>query len=535
MPEFLRSLDRTLRRVTHRDLPLGVSPIRFGSWIGGDRDGNPSVTSDVTRRACLVARRAAAMLYLQEIDQLHGELSLSDGTEDLRARAAHAPEPYRAILHDIRARLHLTRDWLEACLAADGDLERPAGAYEHVDEFAEPLRLCYRSLHATGNGIVANGRLLDVLRRVAAFGLTLVRLDVRQEANRHSQAISAITRQRGLGAYTDWPEADRVAFLVRALDGGDLSVPDDLKPDAEVAEVLATFRAIGRIPSESLGAYVITMASQPSDVLAVEFLQRAVGVPRPLRVVPLFETARDLASAGSVIERLLSLPWYHERIRKAGSRQEVMVGYSDSAKDVGRLGAAWELYKSQESIVDASRRHGVAVTLFHGRGGSVGRGGGPTALAIQSQPPGSVDGTLRVTEQGEMIQAKFGLPGIALRTLEVYTTATLEAALARPAALDHSGDRRWIDWRRGHGPRSARRSTTIRGFQPTSAPPHRSPSSMRCTSGAVRRGAAARMESGRCAPSRGSSPGHRRDCCSRRGSGPKKSCISTRTIGRCAG
>ena len=117
VPEFLRSLDRTLRRVTHRDLPLGVSPIRFGSWIGGDRDGNPSVTSDVTRRACLVARRAAAMLYLQEIDQLHGELSLSDGTEDLRARAAHAPEPYRAILHDVRARLHLTRDWLEACLA----------------------------------------------------------------------------------------------------------------------------------------------------------------------------------------------------------------------------------------------------------------------------------------------------------------------------------------------------------------------------------------------------------------------------------
>ena len=168
----------------------------------------------------------------------------------------------------------------------------------------------------------------------------------------------------------------------------------------------------------------------------------------PLRVVPLFETARDLRAAGDVIDRLLSLPWYHDRVMKAGGRQEVMVGYSDSAKDIGRLAAAWELYKSQESIVEASRTHGVAVTLFHGRGGSVGRGGGPTALAIQSQPPGSVDGTLRVTEQGEMIQAKFGLPGIALRTLEVYTTATLEAALGRPSrarpalARDHGSSRR---------------------------------------------------------------------------------------------
>src|SRR5205823_1102244 len=144
------------------------------------------------------------------------------------------------------------------------------------------------------------------------------------------------------------------------------------------------------IPSESLGAYVITMAGQPSDVLAVEFLQRQCGVKSPLRVVPLFETARDLRAAGDVVDRLLSLPWYHDRLMHAGARQEVMVGYSDSVKDVGRLAASWELYKSQESIVSAARRHGIAITLFHGRGGSVGRGGGPTSLAIQSQPPGSV-------------------------------------------------------------------------------------------------------------------------------------------------
>jgi phosphoenolpyruvate carboxylase len=436
VPEFLRSLDRTLGRVTRRGLPLGVSPIRFGSWIGGDRDGNPAVTADVTRRACLIARRVAATLYLHEIGELHGELSLADATEDLRARAGRAYEPYRAVLHDVRRRLHVTREWLDSCLGSDVDQPAPADAYVRTDDLAEPLRLCYRSLHATGNGIVADGRLLDLLRRLAAFGLTLVRLDVRQEAKRHTEAINAITVGRGLGAYADWPEEQRVEFLVRALGAGREALAGDVTADPEVTEVLATFRMLARIPAESLGAYVITMAAQPSDVLAVELLLRWASVTPPLRVVPLFETAKDLRAAGDVIDRLLSLPWYHDRVMKAGGRQEVMVGYSDSAKDIGRLAAAWELYKSQESIVEASRSHGVAVTLFHGRGGSVGRGGGPTALAIQSQPPGSVDGTLRVTEQGEMIQAKFGLPGIALRTLEVYTTATLEAALGRPSRLD---------------------------------------------------------------------------------------------------
>ena len=437
LPAFLRSLDRTLRLQTRRELPLGVSPIRFGSWIGGDRDGNPAVTADVTRRACLIARRTAAMLYSREIDELRGELSMSDATDELNARAKHAHEPYRVILLTVQERLEITRRWIEAQLAGgDSDGEDPRGVFARAEDLAEPLRLCYRSLHATGNGIVADGRLLDVLRRIASFGLTLVRLDIRQEASRHTDALTAITRHAGLGAYSEWPEEKRVEFLTGTLVDGSALIPADVRADSSVADVLDTFRMLGRIPSESLGAYVITMAGHPSDVLAVEFLQRQSGVTTPLRVVPLFETARDLRAAGDVMDRLLSLPWYHDRVMKEGGRQEVMIGYSDSAKEIGRLAAAWELYKGQESIVDAVRRHGVAITLFHGRGGSVGRGGGPTALAIQSQPPGSVDGTLRVTEQGEMIQAKFGLPGIALRTLEIYTTATLEAALGRPAPLD---------------------------------------------------------------------------------------------------
>ena len=222
-------------------------------------------------------------------------------------------------------------------------------------------------------------------------------------------------------------------FSSTSLTHGRKLTPARMPTTPRVAEVLDTFRMMAAVHPESLGAYVITMAGKPSDVLAVELLQREAGVTPPRRVVPLFETARDLRAAAGMIDTLLAIPWYRDRVMKHEGRLEVMVGYSDSAKDVGRLAAAWELYKAQESIVETSRAHGVPVTLFHGRGGSVGRGGGPTHLAIRSQPPGSIDGTLRVTEQGEMIQAKFGLPGIALRTLEVYTTATLEATLAEPA------------------------------------------------------------------------------------------------------
>ena len=435
LPQHARSLDRTLRQQTGRGLPLDVVPIRFGSWIGGDRDGNPNVTPEVTRRACLMARWTALSLYAREIEELRAELSMTDATPDVRQRAGNAHEPYRAVLRQTAQRLAATQRAVEGQLAsdADGGAVDEADVMHGVEDLAGPLRLCYASLHATGNGIVADGRLADVLRRVSAFGLTLVRLDLRQESRRHTEAIDAIARQRGVGPYAEWPEERRVETLLRLLEDARPIARGDLEAGAAVADVLDTCRMAASIERDSLGAYVITMAAEPSDVLAVELLQRYGGITPPLRVVPLFETARDLRAAGGVMERLLSIPWYRRNVMRQYGRQEVMVGYSDSAKDIGRLAAAWELYKAQEAIVVACKRNGVPVTLFHGRGGSVGRGGGPTYVAIQSQPPGSVDGTLRVTEQGEMIQAKFGLPGVALRTLEVYTTATLEATLAPPA------------------------------------------------------------------------------------------------------
>ena len=448
IPQYCRSLDRTLRRVTGRGLPLEASPIRFGSWIGGDRDGNPAVTPEVTRRACLMARWTALSLYAKDVEALRFELSMSDATPELHARAGGNHEPYRAVLRQLQQRVHGTLHWIEQLLGADHDravaLPASSAIVESVDAFAEPLRLCYRSLAATGNQLIADGRLADTLRRVAAFGLTLVRLDIRQEAERHTEALDAITRQLGLGSYDSWPEDRRIDFLLNVLTHDQrLSLAPGANGPANprVTDVLATFRMLTTISPESLGAYVITKAGRASDVLAIELLQREAGVAPPLRVVPLFETARDLRAAADVMHGLLCIPWYRDRVLRNWGRQEVMVGYSDSAKEIGRLPAAWELYKTQESIVAACKEHAVPITLFHGRGGSVGRGGGPTHLAIRSQPPGSVDGTLRVTEQGEMIQAKFGLPGIALRTLEVYTTATLEATLA-PAA---QAKPRWRD------------------------------------------------------------------------------------------
>jgi phosphoenolpyruvate carboxylase len=441
LPRFLRGVDRALTSVTGSPLPLDASPVRFGSWIGGDRDGNPNVTPDVTRRAALLARWVATDLYLKEVVALRDELSMTQATPALRAQVGDAREPYRELLRQLRTRLTNTRAWIESCLDP-GPGTRPAtiaqGAPSIIEgdpgselllekaQLAEPLQLCYTSLVETGNALIAGGRLTDILRRVATFGVTLARLDIRQSSDRHTEALDAITRALGLGSYAEWDETQRLEFLIRELPNPRPLVPAGLTTTPAVSDVLDTFRTIAEMPAESLGSYVVTMTRHASDVLVVELLQKEMGARRPLRVVPLLETAADLRRAPDILDRLLAIDWYRARIN---GLQEVMVGYSDSAKDVGRLSAGWELFKAQEAIVHSCRQHNVRPLLFHGRGGSVGRGGGPTYLALQSQPSGTVDGHLRVTEQGEMIQALFGLPEIAQRTLEVYTTGTLESWL----------------------------------------------------------------------------------------------------------
>ncbi len=424
VPQHLRRLDRTMQRFTGKPLPVEAAPIRFGSWMGGDRDGNPNVTPEVTERVCLLSRWMAADLFHREIDALRSELSMVEASDELRSVAGTTREPYREFLRGVRDRLKATRNRIELLLEGRDPGNQPV--YEDPEELADVLRLCDRSLRSTGEGRIADGRLTDVRRRLACFGLSLVRLDLRQESTRHTEALDEITLHLDLGSYSKWDESTRLDFLQKELNGRRPLIPRDFEPSDPVRDVLETLRMAAEQPEGALGAYVISMARRPSDVLAVELLQKQLGVQPPLRVVPLFETVDDLQQAGQTLDRLLDVPWYR---RKIDGHQEVMIGYSDSAKDGGRLAAAWELYSAQERIVSACRRHEVQVTLFHGRGGTVGRGGGPISLAVRSQPPGSVEGRLRVTEQGEMIQAKFGLSGIAARTLELYSTATVEATL----------------------------------------------------------------------------------------------------------
>ncbi len=440
IPDMYRRLDRALKNCTGKGLPLGPAPIRFGSWMGGDRDGNPNATPQVTREVCLISRIRAAELYLREIDELHQDLSMKTASDELLAAVGpDEAEPYRALLRGVLKRLRATIRHLNRTLRAveSGELSRlppiRGELYLQADRLRAPLMLCHRSLVSCGNGLIADGRLTDILRRLDTFGLVLLKLDIRQEADRHGAAIDAITRYLGMGSYLEWSEEEKQAFLVRELESRRPLImstfPGEDEVNAEVKEVLDTFRMLSVQNPESLGTYVISMASEPSDVLEVVLLQKECRLKRIMPVAPLFERLRDLENAAACMERLFAIPWYSNHIQ---GRQEVMIGYSDSAKDAGKLAAAWGLYQAQEQLVTVSERHGVTLTLFHGRGGTVARGGGPAYEAILSQPPGSVNGTMRVTEQGEVIQAKFGLPGMAMETLEVYIGAVLEATLRPP-------------------------------------------------------------------------------------------------------
>jgi phosphoenolpyruvate carboxylase len=449
VPVFLRDLDRALQQSTGKALPLTAAPLRFGSWMGGDRDGNPNVTAKVTAKVCLLQRWEAAELYYQEVERLHDELSMMRASPELIERVGPVAEPYRALLKQVLGRLGATQRYCEARLAelADGEhvdkapalrrSEREARAvltarpYDSVKELWETLELCDRSLREVGASSVADGLLRDFLRRVAAFGLSLMRLDVRQESGVHARALDAITTALGMGSYLGWSESERVAFLLRELESPRPLLPRVAPDVPELTEILATLRECASQPAECLGAYVISMAGAASDVLAVHLLQREVGVSPPLRVVPLFETLADLTGAGAVISSLLDIPWYHAR---CAGEQEVMIGYSDSTKDAGRVAAAWALFRAQEDVVAACRAAQIKPTLFHGRGGTIGRGGGPIYLAILSQPPGSVDGRLRVTIQGETMETLFGLPDLAVESLELYLNATLDATLHPPPA-----------------------------------------------------------------------------------------------------
>ncbi len=428
IPRYMNSMDRLVEKNLGKALPLDCSPIKLCSWMGGDRDGNPNVTAKVTKEVCILSRWMAADLYLREINKMAQRFSMESCSDELRELVGDVREPYRIFLRQMRIKMTHTRDWCEAQL---NGTEGPSSneIYLNVNEFLEPLKVCYRSLMETKGELFANHSLLDLIRRVNCFGLSLVKLDIRQEAPRHADVINAITEHVGLGSYKDWGEEQRLEFLIQECQSRRPLLPADIPLSPDQQELIDTMKVLAQLPPDGLGAYVISMASCASDVLAVRLLQKEAGIKSPLRVVPLFETLQDLENSGAVIDSLFSIPWYKNDIQ---GDQEVMIGYSDSGKDAGKLAASWGQYKAQEAVVAVAKKHGIRLNLFHGRGGSAGRGGGPVEHALLAQPPGTVDGRMRVTEQGEVIQQKYSIPELAVFNLMQYTTAVAEATLVPP-------------------------------------------------------------------------------------------------------
>jgi len=442
VPSFLRKLNATMEAHLGKGFPLDRAPIKFASWMGGDRDGNSFVTPNVTREVCLMNRMKAAKLFHDDLVRLKGELSITNCSEEIRSIAGEGVrEPYRAVLDKMMKKLESTQSWAKQRLEnlrrngniPNGDSISTDGIYLDQDDLTDQLMLLHKSLCSTGNETIANGFLTDIIRNVSAFGLTLVPLDVRQESDRHTEAIDCITRHLGLGSYGEWDEVTKISWLLQQLGSKrPLIRPGSWDDNTEIftptaIDTLGIFQMIAENHEGSLGAYVISQATSASDVLAVYLLQKDAGVKKYLRVAPLFETLDDLHGASATMETLFSLPIYKGII---SSRQEIMIGYSDSAKDAGRLAASWAQYETQEKLAEVAKKYQIELTFFHGKGGTVGRGGNPaTFKAILAHAPDTINGRFRVTEQGEMITQNFGYGDRAERTMNIYTAAVLAEKL----------------------------------------------------------------------------------------------------------
>jgi phosphoenolpyruvate carboxylase len=428
VPAFLRKLESELQDSLDMSLAIDYRPVVISSWMGGDRDGNPNVTAAVTREVLLLSRWKAADLFVQDLEFLISELSMSWSNSQLQAMAGESSEPYRAVLKKLRDQLlysqTLIKDILDGETVSEADIP-----IQRDEQLWQPLFACYQSLHECGMGIIAEGALKDSLRRVKCFGIHLLRLDIRQESCKHNQVFAEITQALGLGDYEQWDEEKRLQFLRQELSSNRPLFPHDWHPSDDSRELIATLRMLAEQPCAGLGAYVISMARHASDVLAVQVLLKECGCQHEIDIAPLFETLDDLNRAPKVVGELLATPEYRGHQL---ARQMVMIGYSDSAKDAGVLAASWAQYRAQEALLKLAADNAVELQLFHGRGGTIGRGGAPTHAALLSQPPGSLRQGLRVTEQGEMIRFKLGLPAIAITSLRLYTNAILQANLTPP-------------------------------------------------------------------------------------------------------
>ena len=428
IPKICSRFNNSVKYYTNKDLPINFSPIVFGSWMGGDRDGNPNVTAKTTKEVILLSRWEAASLYEKEFTKLIQSLSLHDCSKKIKKVVGKTRVPYRVFLRPIRNKLNQTQKEIESCLK-ENRMPKQTLLVQSINEIIQPLNDVYNSLSLVKCQIIADGIVLDLIRRAHTFGLNLTKLDIRQEAARHYKLITSVCKKLGIADYSKLSEEAKIQFLSKEYKSRRPLIPQNIKLDADDRETWTTFKMISESPRECLGAYVISMASNVSDILVVMLLQKEAGIKSCLRIVPLFETLSDLQNSHIVMENLFKHSWYVNYFKK---NQEIMIGYSDSSKDAGKFAASWAQYCAQEKLGKIATKYKIKLTLFHGRGGSVGRGGGPVYAALLSQPPGTVNARTRVTEQGEVIQQKYGSESLAEYSLGTYIGAVLEATLSPP-------------------------------------------------------------------------------------------------------
>ncbi len=428
IPKVYKRLNDIFRKNLKKDLPRDFNPIQFGSWMGGDRDGNPNVTAEVTKKVILFSRWQAAKLYERELTKLIQDLSMEECSTKIKRATGNSYEPYRVYLRPIRDKVRLTHQLIENHLNNDADLDEKK-LIQNKNEITLPLREVRKSLKANRGEYIANAELLDLMRRVRCFGINLARLDIRQEADRHEKLLDEIFKKKKNIKYSSLTEIEKVKLLNKSIKEKKLFVDKIKIKDKENKEVWNTFKQIAKTPIECLGAYVISMTSTASDILSVYFLQIQAQNKNLLRVVPLFETLDDLKNANGVMTNLFKLSWYRKMIN---SKQEVMIGYSDSSKDAGKLSASWHQYKLQEELRSLAKKYRIDLVFFHGRGGSPGRGGGPIQATLKSQPSGTVNGKIRITDQGEVIQQKYGYKPLAEYNLCSYIGSVMDASLNPP-------------------------------------------------------------------------------------------------------
>ena len=472
VPEVYRYLEKSIRRVyddSHIKIP---NILRFGSWIGGDRDGNPFVKPETTRYALRLHMQTILREYLERLVDLRSQLTYSSGfvqisqalndnlkqdistyhslLDDEPERYSH--EPYRLKLLIMRRRLQENLQRVTDLLSESGSAQSNCYKYQYQDaqEFLADLELIRSSLVSHGDGNVANGLLKDLICLVHTFGFFLLHLDIRQESTRHSEAVAELCRQLpDQPDYLALDESSRLTLLSDLLSANPAQIrreglSEETSETLDVLDVISEMRK--EVSAEAFGSYVISMTHSASHVLELMWLASLSGLAGSrngdwycnIRISPLFETIEDLAHVESVLATLLDVPVYQKLLQASGNLQEIMLGYSDSCKDGGILASAWNLYEAQRKIIRITRQHNVECRMFHGRGGTLGRGGGPTHEAILSQPEGTVHGQIKFTEQGEVLSYKYSNAETAVYELSMGVTGLLKAS--RNVVQDNCGD-----------------------------------------------------------------------------------------------